>query len=80
MSCKEAIGYAKFNSRSHHAVIRVYDEAGNVNATHEHASTRPLVQPSSARLCVWSSSDAYDGTTERNSAPETMPLTRVQSS
>jgi hypothetical protein len=37
MSCKEAIGYAKFNSRSHHAVIRVYDEAGNVNATHEHA-------------------------------------------
>jgi hypothetical protein len=25
-----AIGYAKFRSRSHHAVIRVYDEAGNV--------------------------------------------------
>jgi hypothetical protein len=24
------IGFAKFNSRSHHAVIRVYDEAGNV--------------------------------------------------
>ena len=32
-----AIGYAKFNSRSHHAVIRVYDEAGNVIETHEHA-------------------------------------------
>ena len=32
-----AIGYAKFRSRSHHAVIRVYDEAGNVIATHEHA-------------------------------------------
>jgi len=31
------IGYAKFLSRSHHAVIRVYDEAGNVIATHEHA-------------------------------------------
>jgi hypothetical protein len=32
-----AIGYAKFYSRSHGAVIRVYDEAGNVIATHEHA-------------------------------------------
>jgi tetratricopeptide (TPR) repeat protein len=31
-----AIGYAKFFSRSHHAVIRVYDEAGNVIETHEH--------------------------------------------
>jgi hypothetical protein len=31
-----AIGYAKFYSRSHHAVIRVYDEAGNVIETHEH--------------------------------------------
>jgi hypothetical protein len=33
-----AIGYAKFRSRSHDAVIRVYDEAGNVIETHEHAS------------------------------------------
>jgi len=32
-----AIGYAKFFSRSYHAVIRVYDEAGNVIETHEHA-------------------------------------------
>ena len=32
-----AIGYAKFYSRSHDAVIRVYDDAGNVIATHEHA-------------------------------------------
>jgi hypothetical protein len=32
-----AIGYAKFFSRSHDAVIRVYDEAGNVIETHEHA-------------------------------------------
>jgi hypothetical protein len=31
-----AIGYAKHRSRSHAAVIRVYDEAGNVIATHEH--------------------------------------------
>jgi hypothetical protein len=29
--------YAKFRSRSHDAVIRVYDEAGNVIETHEHA-------------------------------------------
>jgi hypothetical protein len=31
-----AIGYAKFRSRSHRAVIRVYDDAGNVIETHEH--------------------------------------------
>jgi hypothetical protein len=29
--------YAKFFSRSHHAVIRVFDEPGNVIVTHEHA-------------------------------------------
>jgi hypothetical protein len=32
-----AIGYAKFYSRSHRAVIRVYDAASNVIETHEHA-------------------------------------------
>jgi hypothetical protein len=32
-----AIGYAKFRSRSHDAVIRVYDEAGNVIEMHEFA-------------------------------------------
>jgi hypothetical protein len=31
-----AIGYAKFFSRSHDAVIRVYDSAGNVIATYNH--------------------------------------------
>jgi hypothetical protein len=31
------IGYAKFFSRSHDAVISVYDDAGNVIETHEHA-------------------------------------------
>jgi hypothetical protein len=31
-----AIDYAKFRSRSHDAVIGVYDEAGNVIETHEH--------------------------------------------
>jgi tellurite resistance-related uncharacterized protein len=32
-----AIDYAKFRSHSHDAVIRVYDDAGNVIETHEHA-------------------------------------------
>jgi len=31
-----AIGYAKHRSSSHDAVIRVYDNAGNVIETHEH--------------------------------------------
>jgi hypothetical protein len=32
-----AIDYAKHRGRSHDAVIRVYDSAGNVIETHEHA-------------------------------------------
>jgi len=32
-----AIGYAMHDSRSTDAVIRVYDAAGNVIATHKHA-------------------------------------------
>jgi hypothetical protein len=32
-----AVHYAKFYSRSDDAVIRVYDEAGNLIETHEHA-------------------------------------------
>jgi hypothetical protein len=32
-----ALGCAKFFSRSHDAVIRVYDESGNVIETREHA-------------------------------------------
>ena len=31
-----AIGYAQHYSRAHDAVIRVYDDAGNVIETHEH--------------------------------------------
>jgi len=31
-----AISNAKFYSRSHHAGIRVYDDADNVIETHEH--------------------------------------------
>jgi hypothetical protein len=31
------MGYAKFRSRSHDAVSRVYYDAGNLIETHEHA-------------------------------------------
>jgi hypothetical protein len=34
---RRTIGYAKFFSHSHDAVIHVYDEAGNVIETHEQA-------------------------------------------
>ena len=34
---RDAIGYAKFYSRSHDAVIRVHDDAGNVIEQHGHA-------------------------------------------
>jgi hypothetical protein len=33
----DAIDHAKFYSRSHNSVIRIYDEAGKVIETHEHA-------------------------------------------
>jgi hypothetical protein len=32
----DAIDYAKFYSRSRDALIRVYDDVGNVIETHEH--------------------------------------------
>jgi hypothetical protein len=35
-AASNAIRYAKFRSRSHQAVIRVYDDAGNVIEMHEH--------------------------------------------
>ena len=34
-AASKAISYAKFFSRSHDAVVRVYDVAGNVIETHE---------------------------------------------
>jgi len=36
-AASNAIDYAKFYSRSHDAVIRVYDAADNVKETHQHA-------------------------------------------
>ena len=38
----DAIGYANHYSRSHHAVIRVDDDAGNVIQTDEHAGNRRM--------------------------------------
>ena len=38
-----AIGYAMHSSRSHNAVIRVYDAAGNVIETHKHKGDFTLV-------------------------------------
>jgi hypothetical protein len=35
-AASNAVDYAKFYSRSHDAVIRVYNDAGNVIETHEH--------------------------------------------
>ena len=35
LTVANAIGYAQHCSRSHHAVIRVYDEAGNVIKRHD---------------------------------------------
>ncbi len=32
-----AVGYAKFYSRSRQTVIRVYDDVGNLMETHQHA-------------------------------------------
>jgi len=42
-----AIGFAKFYSRSHDAVIRVYDLAGDVIETHAHKD----VKECNARAC-----------------------------
>jgi hypothetical protein len=42
-AASNAIGYAQHRSRSHRAVIRVYDDAGDVIETHEHAGDWPSV-------------------------------------
>jgi hypothetical protein len=45
-----AIDYAKFYSRSHDAVIRVYDESGTVIETHEHADSSRSRDPITFRI------------------------------
>jgi hypothetical protein len=36
IAISNVVDHAKFRSRSHDVVIRVYDEAGNVIETHQH--------------------------------------------
>jgi hypothetical protein len=43
-AASNAIGYASQYSRSHGAVIRVYDEAGNVIETHEHKGDQRVMR------------------------------------
>jgi hypothetical protein len=45
------IGYAMHRSRPHDAVIRVYDEAGNVIETHEHKGEFREPRMSLLRAC-----------------------------
>jgi hypothetical protein len=47
-----AIGYAKFCSRSHDAVIRLYDAIGNVIETHEHAGELKRVVSGLIRIAL----------------------------
>jgi hypothetical protein len=54
---KNAIGYAQHYRRSHDAVIRVYDAAGDVIETHEHKDERSglwmhIAATESVTLCV----------------------------
>jgi hypothetical protein len=47
-----AVGYGKFFSRSHPAVIRVSDAAGNVIETHEHKGASSKSGSNSAALLI----------------------------
>jgi hypothetical protein len=67
-----AINYAKFYSRSHDAVIRVYDEAGNVIEAHEHAGDFKQLQA----LC-FASRHARDQAAFRLAVGGRSPLTRL---
>src|SRR6266576_1345859 len=49
---RNAIGYAKFRSRSHDAVMRVYDSAGNGIEAHEHAYSSRTHSCSTVKLAV----------------------------
>jgi hypothetical protein len=58
-AASNAVSYPKFFSRSHDAVVRVYDETGNVIETHEHAgdfasSDSRLRGPGIKRGLTWS--------------------------
>jgi hypothetical protein len=52
MAVANATGYAEHRTRSHDAVIRVYDEAGNVIEPHERISSdAPLCPGASGTRC-----------------------------
>jgi hypothetical protein len=56
-----AIGYAKFSSRSHDAVIRVYDEAGKLIQTYQRNRSKPVasaVSSANSRHNLWSKNRA----------------------
>jgi hypothetical protein len=58
-AASNAVSYTKFFSRSHDAVIRVYDETGNVIEIHQHAgdfasSDSRLRGPGIKRGLTWS--------------------------
>ena len=57
-----AIGYAEHYSRSHDAVIRVYDEAGNVIETHELNNEKPFIVTADEKLELSSLSDLVKAT------------------
>jgi len=48
-----AIDYAKFRSRSHDAVIRVYDVTGDMIETHEHRDVKELGERNDGSLACW---------------------------
>jgi hypothetical protein len=54
LEVSDAISYAKFNSRSHYAVIRVFDDAGNVIETQALAISR-----SCERFCIYKSTGYF---------------------
>ena len=64
-----AIGHAKFYSRSHDAVIHVYDGAGNVIETHERTGVQRVV--GSIIWCQTTLLPPGDGTGQSNRLRET---------
>src|SRR5262245_44181156 len=76
-----AIGYAQHRSRSHDAVIRVYDDAGSVIEKHEHGGRAapsqggPIVNGADSSLARWKPSLA---TTTSRTLPScgSMPKSR----
>jgi len=66
----DAIGYAKHRSRSHDAVIRVYDAAGNVIETHEHRREPiKIVRPQAAADQIGPANTAFRRRRPRLPAP-----------